>query len=89
MGKVTKVSETCSCGAAFDVTHRNAVALLREWRKVHKCQVTDLSEVQGTVASVTSSAENALGFQIIGLESPSRRAEPDWDDVATRPNGDT
>jgi hypothetical protein len=77
MGREVKITEGCSCGASIKVTHRNAVALAREWRAQHKCLATE-SEIQAT-HGMESSHERAIGFQA-GLIDPARSSEPDWDD---------
>lgn len=58
------IREVCSCGAEFETDDRDAVALVRSWRKTHKHsekpQATDTSVVQ-----IQGDNQVALGFQAI------------------------
>lgn len=58
------IREVCSCGAEFETDDRDAVALVRSWRKTHKHsdkpQATDTRD-----AVVLSNTDIALGFQAI------------------------
>ena len=58
------IREVCSCGAEFETDDRDAVALVRSWRKTHKHsdkpQATDTAVVQ-----VHGDNQVALGFQAI------------------------
>jgi len=58
------IREVCSCGAEFETDDREAITLVKSWRKTHKHsekpQQTDTGH-----GSILSSNEVALGFQAI------------------------
>jgi hypothetical protein len=58
------IREVCSCGAEFETDDRDAVALVRSWRRTHKhsekAQTSDTSVVQ-----IQGDNQVALGFQAI------------------------
>jgi hypothetical protein len=58
------IREVCSCGAEFETDDREAIALVRSWRKTHKHSerphTPDTSVIQ-----VQGDNQVALGFQAI------------------------
>ena len=58
------IREVCSCGAEFETDDREAIALVRSWRKTHKHSekphTADTSVIQ-----VQGDNQVALGFQAI------------------------
>ena len=58
------IRETCSCGAEFETDDREAIVLVKAWRKTHKHSdkpsATDTSIIQ-----VQGDNQVALGFQAI------------------------
>lgn len=73
-----KISERCSCGASIKLEDEQALTVVREWRRKHKCLESedDVQAVYGSSAQV----ENAIGFTATGLNDPARSPYPDWDD---------
>lgn len=67
------IYERCSCGASIKTDEAEAVKLVREWRKSHRCQAQD--EVDGSISG-TAQVENAIGFQVSGLSIPAREYDP-------------
>ena len=61
---VKMIRETCSCGAEFETDDREAIALVKSWRKTHKHTEKLPTPEQGH-GSILSNAEVALGFQAI------------------------
>lgn len=61
---VRMIRETCSCGAEFETDDREAIELVKSWRKSHKhsekAQMPDTGH-----ATILSQNEVALGFQAI------------------------
>jgi hypothetical protein len=58
------IREVCSCGAEFETDDREAITLVKSWRKTHKH--TDKPQMADTGhGSILSSSEVALGFQAI------------------------
>jgi hypothetical protein len=68
------IREVCSCGAEFETDDRDAVILVKNWRKTHKHSEKPPEAPQG-VFQVVSDTQVALGFQ--PLQEP---LEDDWDD---------
>ena len=68
------IREVCSCGAEFETDDRDAVILVKNWRKTHKHSEKALESPQG-VFQVGSDTQVSLGFQAL-YEPP----EPDYDD---------
>lgn len=68
------IREVCSCGAEFETDDRDAVILVKNWRKTHKH--TD-KPVEPPVSpfQVVSDNQVALGFQ--ALYDP---LNDDWED---------
>ena len=58
------IREVCSCGAEFETDDRDAVELIKSWRKTHK-HSDKPSKPDSRDSSVLSSNEVALGFQAI------------------------
>ena len=58
------IRETCSCGAEFETDDREAIELVKAWRRTHKH-----AEKQPTPdtrdAVILSNTDVALGFQAI------------------------
>lgn len=71
------ISETCVCGASFQVERSDELKLVNQWRLDHKCRPQE-----GNLAIIDSSRiESApLGFMATGLIDPARSPYPDWDD---------
>lgn len=58
------IRETCSCGAEFETDDRDAIELVKSWRRTHKH--ADKSHKADTHDSSTiSNIDVALGFQAI------------------------
>jgi hypothetical protein len=68
------IREVCSCGAEFETDDRDAIILVKNWRKYHKHseKPQDSPRNDGTLLSDT---QVALGFTAL-YEPP----EPDYDD---------
>jgi hypothetical protein len=58
------IREVCSCGAEFETDDREAVELVKQWRKTHK-HSDKPSKPDSRDSSVLSSNEVALGFKAI------------------------
>jgi hypothetical protein len=58
------IREVCSCGAEFETDDREAIALVKTWRRTHKHSekphTPDTSVIQ-----VSSDNQVALGFQAL------------------------
>jgi hypothetical protein len=57
------IRETCSCGAEFETDDRDAIILVKNWRKTHK-HSDKPSEPHQRDAVVLSNTDIALGFQV-------------------------
>ena len=58
------IREVCSCGAEFETDDREAITLVKNWRKTHKH--TDKPQMADTgVIQVQGDNQVALGFQAI------------------------
>jgi hypothetical protein len=68
--------ERCSCGAEFETDEKEALKLVREWRRKHVCVH---EEVQDTHTSGTAQVEHGIGFTLNHLEVPARSTDP-WDE---------
>lgn len=79
MGSEVRVSEVCSCGASFEIRHRNAVSLVREWREAHVC-VHGEPTFQAVHGGADASHTLVVGFQATGLNDPARSPYPEWDE---------
>jgi hypothetical protein len=58
------IRETCSCGAEFETDERDAIILVKNWRKTHKHTEKPLEPAQRD-AIVLSNTDIALGFQSV------------------------
>lgn len=58
------IREVCSCGAEFETDDRDAVILVKNWRKTHKHADKPL-EASQSVFQVVSDNQVALGFQAL------------------------
>jgi hypothetical protein len=67
------IHERCSCGASIKTDEAEAVKLVREWRKSHRCEI-ELD--QDGAISGTAQVESAIGFQMSGLQIPAREYDP-------------
>jgi hypothetical protein len=68
------IREVCSCGAEFETDDREAIQLVKSWRRTHKHSEKP-SNAPTSDATLLSNTEVALGFQAL-YEPP----EPDSDD---------
>ena len=58
------IREVCSCGAEFETDDRDAIALVKSWRRTHKH--TDKPHTADTgVIQVQGDNQVALGFQAL------------------------
>jgi magnesium-transporting ATPase (P-type) len=58
------IRETCSCGAEFETDDREAIELVKSWRKTHK-HSDKPSKADSRDSSTLSDNQVALGFQAI------------------------
>jgi hypothetical protein len=58
------IRETCSCGAEFETDDRDAIILVKNWRKTHKHSEKPSDRDTGVI-QVSSDSQVALGFQAI------------------------
>lgn len=58
------IREVCSCGAEFETDDRDAVILVKNWRKTHK-HTEKPQQVDTAVMQVQSDNQVALGFQAL------------------------
>jgi hypothetical protein len=58
------IREACSCGAEFETDDRDAIALVKNWRRTHKHSEKS-SEAPRQDTSALSNTDIALGFQAI------------------------
>ena len=65
------IRETCSCGAEFETDDREAIELIKSWRKTHK-HSDKPSKPDSRDSSNLSDTQIALGFQ-----APDKRYEDD------------
>jgi hypothetical protein len=68
------IREVCSCGAEFETDDRDAIILVKNWRKYHKHSEKP-QEPPRTDGTLLSDTQVALGFTAL-YEPP----EPDYDD---------
>jgi len=62
------IREVCSCGAEFETDDRDAVELVKSWRRTHKHSDKVVSSVSGS--SVLADTQVVLGFQpVVEFES--------------------
>jgi len=58
------IRETCSCGAEFETDDREAIELVKAWRRTHK-HSDKPSKADNRDSSTLSDNQVALGFQAI------------------------
>lgn len=58
------IRETCSCGAEFETDDREAIELIKSWRRTHK-HADKPSKTDSKDSSILSDNQVALGFQAI------------------------
>jgi hypothetical protein len=58
------IRETCSCGAEFETDDREAIELVKTWRRTHK-HSDKPSKADSRDSSTLSDNQVALGFQAI------------------------
>ena len=58
------IRETCSCGAEFETDDRDAIELIKSWRKTHKHSDKPQKPAERD-SSVLSDNQVALGFKAI------------------------
>jgi magnesium-transporting ATPase (P-type) len=58
------IRETCSCGAEFETDDREAIELVKSWRKTHK-HSDKPSKADSRDSSTLSDNQVALGFQAL------------------------
>jgi hypothetical protein len=58
------IREVCSCGAEFETDDRDAVELVKTWRKTHK-HSDKPSKADSRDSSTLTNTDVALGFQAI------------------------
>ena len=58
------IREVCSCGAEFETDDRDAVELVKSWRRTHK-HADKPSKPDSRDSSTLSNTDVALGFQAI------------------------
>jgi len=58
------IRETCSCGAEFETDDRDAIELVKSWRRTHK-HTDKPSKPDSRDSSTLSNTEVSLGFQAL------------------------
>jgi hypothetical protein len=58
------IREVCSCGAEFETDDREAIALVKSWRKTHK-HTDKPPQTDTVVIQIQSDNQVALGFQAL------------------------
>jgi hypothetical protein len=58
------IREVCSCGAEFETDDREAISLVKTWRRTHK-HSDKSNRLESSDMSITSDSQIALGFQSI------------------------
>jgi hypothetical protein len=58
------IREVCSCGAEFETDDRDAIALVKSWRRTHK-HSEKAQDSPRSDATILSDSQVALGFQAI------------------------
>jgi len=58
------IREVCSCGAEFETDDRDAVQLVKTWRRTHK-HTDKPSKADSRDSSALTNTDVALGFQAI------------------------
>lgn len=58
------IREVCSCGAEFETDDREAIQLVKSWRRTHKHADKPLKPDTADI-SILSNTDVALGFQAI------------------------
>ena len=59
------IRETCSCGAEFETDDREAIELIKSWRRTHKHTSKPSTTAVERDSSLLSNTEVSLGFQAI------------------------
>ena len=57
------IREVCSCGAEFETDDREAIQLVKSWRRTHKHSEKPLKPDTADI-SILSDNQVALGFQV-------------------------
>jgi len=58
------IREVCSCGAEFETDDRDAVELVKTWRRTHK-HTDKPSKADSRDSSTLTNTDVALGFQAL------------------------
>jgi hypothetical protein len=58
------IREVCSCGAEFETDDRDAVELVKSWRRTHK-HSDKASKADSRDSSTLTNTDVALGFQAL------------------------
>jgi hypothetical protein len=58
------IRETCSCGAEFETDDRDAIELIKSWRRTHKHSDKPQKPIERDSSTLTNT-DVALGFQAI------------------------
>ena len=58
------IREVCSCGAEFETDDREAITLVKNWRRTHK-HIDKLPTQETKDSVVLTNTDIALGFQAI------------------------
>ena len=58
------IREVCACGAEFETDDRDAIQLVKSWRRTHK-HSNKPQESPTSGGSITSDSQVALGFQAL------------------------
>jgi magnesium-transporting ATPase (P-type) len=58
------IREVCSCGAEFETDDREAIELIKSWRRTHK-HSDKTSKTDSRDSSTLTDTQVALGFQAI------------------------
>jgi hypothetical protein len=67
------IHERCSCGASIKTDEVEAIKLVRDWRKNHRCEID--TDTDGSISG-TAQVENAIGFQMSGISVPAKDYDP-------------
>jgi hypothetical protein len=71
------IQERCGCGGSFKTDEPNSVRLVREWRKNHKCEISE--EVELRDIETTSTIGFSSEYKGTGLDLPAKEYDP-WED---------
>lgn len=50
------ISESCSCGASIELDRGDEVSLLLDWRKSHRCKISNSADFFSSAAPMVESA---------------------------------